>query len=85
MQKTYPMMVTHQQEELYMRAQNEVNKLMKNLMSKHLDGYSTYDYFATAIILLAAENIKLRTSGELENDEIKKIQDLSSKIEKSFL
>lgn len=85
MQKTYPMIIDRRHEELYRRAEELVNQQVSELLSMRYDGYSIEDYIAVALLYLAAENVTLRTSGELEKGDMKRIQDISSKIEKSFI
>ncbi len=78
--KSYALTIDSEKEEMYRLAEREVNQSMGEFERQNFAGFSPMDYMAMTALKFAINNVNTRLQGEVNSDDINKLQHIESTI-----
>ena len=79
--KSYPFNIESGKEEAYRLAEREVNSYVALIKQQNIKGWGEQDYLAMAALKFAIANVSIRQSRELDNEDLKHLEKISSDID----
>lgn len=79
--KSYPLTIDREKEEVYRLAEREVNAYLGRVKLQHVKGWNDADYIAIAALNFAISNVNMRRSREVEDEDLKRLQQLDNELE----
>ncbi len=79
--KSYPLTIDREKEEVYRLAEREVNAYLVRVKQQQIKGWNDADYIAIAALNFAISNVNMRRSREVEDEDLKRLQQLDNELE----
>ncbi len=79
--KPYAFEIESSKEEMYRLAEREVNNFLVKIKKMQYPNWTDTDYLALTALNFAIDKLRMRQSGEVESDELKRLKALEQRVD----